>query len=268
MTYFLTKFQWGFYNFLTYLLKNLPPFFDPIFIFILFAGLPTFLLNYLLWKKKKKDIGTLFEFYAVLVIGLLLSQPIHLLFTLLFIGYRETLIEFLSLEGIFDMKIGILFTFFYFILRKKNIFDTYDTILPFLFLFHFLFHFFAFGLGWSSGKPTSSTFGVIFHPKSEAGKLFPYPIHPITLYHSVFGLVVFLFLLWLLKRRKFEGEVSLWIAFFGGGMKVYEKLVIEKLSILKWVGKYTFVLSIFVSGLSVILLVSSYIKNKRLSSFK
>ena len=57
------------------------------------------------------------------------------------------------------------------------------------------------------GTPTSLPWGVIFPsgsiPDAEFGRL---PIHPTQLYSSLFGLILFGFLVWYNKMKKFEGS--------------------------------------------------------------
>jgi phosphatidylglycerol:prolipoprotein diacylglycerol transferase len=59
------------------------------------------------------------------------------------------------------------------------------------------------------GKPTALKWGVVFtHPDSLAPPNIP--LHPTQVYAAICGFMVFLVLLWLYSRKKFEGQVFLW----------------------------------------------------------
>ena len=59
------------------------------------------------------------------------------------------------------------------------------------------------------GAPTGSPFGLVFPPESPAGATFlGQPIQPTQLYSSAAGFLLFLFALWLEKRRLKPGAVA------------------------------------------------------------
>ena len=59
------------------------------------------------------------------------------------------------------------------------------------------------------GAPTGSPFGLVFPPESPAGATFlGQPIHPTQLYSSAAGFLLFLFALWLEKRRLKPGVLA------------------------------------------------------------
>jgi len=68
----------------------------------------------------------------------------------------------------------------------------------------------CFMAGCCYGKPTDSIFGVVFtHPKSLATPL-NVPLHPTQIYSSLSGFVIFLVVMLLYTKKKFEGQVFLW----------------------------------------------------------
>ena len=71
---------------------------------------------------------------------------------------------------------------------------------------------FAAGCCW--GKPTSLPWGVKFTELGHeiTGVPIDVPLHPTQLYESFSMLIVFFFLLWLHKHRRFSGQVILFYA--------------------------------------------------------
>lgn len=68
----------------------------------------------------------------------------------------------------------------------------------------------CFMAGCCYGKPTDSICGVVFtNPKSLATPL-KVPLHPTQIYSSLSGFVIFLVVLLLYTKKKFEGQVFLW----------------------------------------------------------
>ena len=67
----------------------------------------------------------------------------------------------------------------------------------------------CFMAGCCYGKPTDLKWGMVFtHPDSLAP--LNIPIHPTQLYAAVIGFIIFLVLMALNARKKFEGQVFLW----------------------------------------------------------
>jgi len=69
------------------------------------------------------------------------------------------------------------------------------------------------------GKPSDLPWAVRFPPHSFAGYVFDCPIHPTQLYESAFGLVSFLLLLFLSRRRHFPGSLMCLFIFLYGGWR-------------------------------------------------
>ncbi len=67
----------------------------------------------------------------------------------------------------------------------------------------------CFMAGCCYGRPTDSAWGVVFtHPKSLAP--LNIPIYPTQMFEAFIGFAVFLILIFLHGKRKFEGQVFLW----------------------------------------------------------
>lgn len=58
------------------------------------------------------------------------------------------------------------------------------------------------------GKPTDLPWGVVFdHPRSFASPLHV-PLHPTQLYESLLSLALYVYLLWLGNRKRYEGQLT------------------------------------------------------------
>ena len=68
----------------------------------------------------------------------------------------------------------------------------------------------CFMAGCCYGKPTDLQWGVVFtHPQSLARPL-NIPLHPTQLYSSLSGLIIFIVLMVLYTKKRFQGQVFLW----------------------------------------------------------
>jgi phosphatidylglycerol:prolipoprotein diacylglycerol transferase len=95
---------------------------------------------------------------------------------------------------------------------------TCDAFAPGLALGHAIGRIGCFAAGCCYGKPTHHFWGVVFtNPLAHqiTGTPLNVPLEPTQLFESAVELVNFFFLMWLLKRRKFEGQV------FGAFMIIY-----------------------------------------------
>jgi phosphatidylglycerol---prolipoprotein diacylglyceryl transferase len=103
--------------------------------------------------------------------------------------------------------------------RRMKILRTADLIMPSVPLGHFFGRLGCFAGGCCFGKPTDSAIGVAFGPRSLAyndlAELLPpgaaatMPLHPTQLYEALGELLIFFWLLWLGRRRRFDGQVLL-----------------------------------------------------------
>jgi phosphatidylglycerol:prolipoprotein diacylglycerol transferase len=87
---------------------------------------------------------------------------------------------------------------------------TCDTFAPGIALGHAIGRIGCFAAGCCYGKPTHHWWGVTFtNPLAKAfsGTPLNIPIEPTQLFESAIEFVNFLFLLWLIRHKKFEGQV-------------------------------------------------------------
>ncbi len=132
--------------------------------------------------------------------------------------YRENPLHLLSLDflrsgGVFyGGLIGAILTG-YFLMRRFNLpwWKTADACAPGIALGNFLGRQGCFAAGCCWGTPTSLPWGVKFTELGHdiTGVPIDVHLHPAQLYESFAMLIVFVFLLWLHKRRRFVGQVFL-----------------------------------------------------------
>ncbi len=132
--------------------------------------------------------------------------------------YREDPLQLLSLDflrsgGVFYGGLLGAILAGYFLMRRYSLpwWKTADACAPGIAIGNFFGRQGCFAAGCCWGKPTSLPWGVQF---SELGhQITGVPtgvhLHPTQLYESFAMLIVFFFLLWLHKRRKFDGQVIL-----------------------------------------------------------
>lgn len=135
--------------------------------------------------------------------------------------YRDNPWQFLSLDflqsgGVFYGSLMGAVPAGYFLMRRYNLpwWKTADACAPGIAIGNFFGRQGCFAAGCCWGKPTTLPWGVQF---TELGhKITGVPtevrLHPTQLYESFAMLLVFLFLLWLHKRRRFSGQVILFYA--------------------------------------------------------
>jgi len=132
--------------------------------------------------------------------------------------YRENPTQFLSLDflrsgGVFYGGLLGAVLAGYFLMKRYKLpwWKTADACAPGIAIANFFGRQGCFAAGCCWGKPTSLPWGVKF---TEAGhQITGVPtdayLHPTQLYESFAMLLVFLFLLWLHKRKRFDGQVIL-----------------------------------------------------------
>ena len=132
--------------------------------------------------------------------------------------YREHPLQLLSLDflrsgGVFyGGLIGAIVTG-YFLMRRYNLpwWKTADACAPGIALGNFFGRLGCFAAGCCWGKPTSLPWGVRFSELGHeiTGVPTDVPLHPTQLYESFSMLLVFFFLIWLHRHRRFSGQVIL-----------------------------------------------------------
>jgi len=94
--------------------------------------------------------------------------------------------------------------------NKMPALATCDAFAPGLALGHAIGRVGCFAAGCCYGKPTHAFWGVTFHNKfAHENSLTPLgtPLEPTQLFESAVELANFFLLMWLFKRRKFDGQV-------------------------------------------------------------
>ena len=184
-------------------------------------GLPiTMLLTFIMWKRWKKEIQILINFYITFWIGFFLSFPLYLIFFSI-VKKKSIPTGMMSVMWLFALGGSFLYLFLY---HRKKLLDFYDHLLPFLaFLLGWVKGVHCFIFGCCYGKPTNLPWGVVFHPESPAGlKYGDVPLHPVQLYNMIASWIIILPAIWLLKRKHFDGEVIMWMFLYLGVMKTFE----------------------------------------------
>jgi hypothetical protein len=258
MTNLLTKIQWSLYI----LFKNKIFGIELGYALFLISGVFVIFLSYFFFLRWKRDVGILTGFYIAFLMGLL-SQPLYLGVVFFSKGLREALHTFFYGTRVIVWGSAFLLSFLYLLLfHRKKLPDTYDHLFPFFCLLHGIFHLLFFGLGWYYGKPTDLPWGVVFHPDSSAGKIYgSLSLHPLQLYNLIGSFIILPPSMYFLKRRRFEGEVSLWIIFYAGFMKTIEKLFFAE-------KRGNLFLFIIPSLLSISLIIYFRLRNGKFPSFK
>ena len=125
-------------------------------------------------------------------------------------------LDFLRSGGVFyGGLIGAVVTG-YFLMRRYKLpwWKTADACAPGIALGNVLGRQGCFAAGCCWGKPTTLPWGVKFTELGHeiTGVPIDVPLHPTQLYESFSMLIVFFFLLWLYKHRRFSGQVILFYA--------------------------------------------------------
>ena len=139
---------------------------------------------------------------------LMLSEP----------EYREHPLNLLSLDFLrsggdfYGGFIGALLTG-YFLIRRYRLpwWKTADAFAPGIALGQAIGRQGCFAAGCCWGKPTTLPWGVRFTELGHkvTGVPIDVPLHPTQLYESFAALAIFFFLLWLHRRKRFQGEIIL-----------------------------------------------------------
>lgn len=122
--------------------------------------------------------------------------------------------------------LAILTVITYSMIKRIDIYKLLDALTPGTALGYSLGRIGCFLNGCCFGLPTKLPWGIIFPPASLAGSTFPgEPLHPTQLYSTALIFLVFLFLLWLYRSKRFDGQIFFW------GLVLYsiERFIIESL---------------------------------------
>lgn len=132
--------------------------------------------------------------------------------------YRQNPSLFLSLDflrsgGVFYGGLIGAVVVGYFLMKRYKLpwWTTADACAPGIAIGNFFGRQGCFAAGCCWGKPTTLPWGVQFTELGHriTGVPIDVPLHPVQLYESFAMLIVFFFLLWLYKRKRFSGQVIL-----------------------------------------------------------
>ena len=101
---------------------------------------------------------------------------------------------------------GLAVGFGYMRIYHMPVWKTADAFAPSIALGIFLVRIGCFLSGCCFGKPSEMAWAISFPEHSPAGYVFPHtPLHPTQLYASLYGLTIFVLLLFLERFRRFDG---------------------------------------------------------------
>lgn len=149
----------------------------------------------------------------------------------------------------------------FYYMRKAGLpfWKTADLFAPTVALGTFLTRIGCFLNGCCYGVPTKLPWGVVFPPNSiPASEFDGQAIHPTQLYSSLFGLILFGFLAWYNRRKKFDGSTfSLWLMgdslfrFFIEFIRYYEPEMYVRVWGLSWTYNQWMAILLFGFGLTL-----------------
>jgi len=185
-------------------------------VFLALAFLSAILVAVRLGSRDGLPKERLYDLCLWMLLASLVGSKILMLFTEP--EYRGNPLALLSLDflrsgGVFyGGLIGAVVTG-YFLMRRYKLpwWKTADACAPGIALGNVLGRLGCFSAGCCWGKPTSAPWGVRFTELAHESTGVPagIPLHPTQLYESFSMLIVFFFLLWLHRHRRFNGQVIL-----------------------------------------------------------
>jgi phosphatidylglycerol:prolipoprotein diacylglycerol transferase len=104
--------------------------------------------------------------------------------------------------------VAIIGTYFYCRWKKMSVLEVFDYFAPTLGLGLVFARIGCFLNGCCFGTPTDLPWGISFPPGSiPYAVYFDAPLHPAQLYSSLYGLILFVFLHYKMKRKRFTGQL-------------------------------------------------------------
>jgi phosphatidylglycerol---prolipoprotein diacylglyceryl transferase len=188
-------------------------------VFLALAFLCAILVTVKLAERDGLPREKIYDLSLWMLLASLVGSKILMLFTEP--EYREHPLQLLSLDflrsgGVFyGGLIGAVLTG-YFLMKRYKLpwWKTADACAPGIAIGNFFGRQGCFAAGCCWGKPTSLPWGVKFTELGHeiTGVPTDVPLHPTQLYESFAMLIVFFFLLWLHKHKRFSGQVILFYA--------------------------------------------------------
>jgi len=188
-------------------------------VFLALAFLCAILITVKLGERDGLPRQKLYDLSLWMLLASLIGSKILMFFTEP--EYRDHPLQLLSLDflrsgGVFyGGLLGAVLTG-YFLMRRYRLpwWKTADACAPGIAIGNFFGRQGCFAAGCCWGKPTNLPWGVKFTELGHeiTGVPVDVPLHPTQLYESFSMLIVFFFLLWLHKHRRFSGQVILFYA--------------------------------------------------------
>jgi len=188
-------------------------------VFLALAFLCAILITVKLGERDGLPRQKLYDLSLWMLLASLIGSKILMFFTEP--EYRDHPLQLLSLDflrsgGVFyGGLLGAVLTG-YFLMRRYKLpwWKTADACAPGIAIGNFFGRQGCFAAGCCWGKPTNLPWGVKFTELGHeiTGVPIDVPLHPTQLYESFSMLIVFFFLLWLHKHRRFSGQVILFYA--------------------------------------------------------
>lgn len=167
-------------------------------------------------KVEGLDSGRLFDFSTWLIVVALVGAKVLMMVTD-WRTYWEHPSEIISLStlragGVFygGFIAAVLFAWWYARVHDLPIWKVYDAYAPGIALGLGIGRLGCFAAGCDYGKPTASFLGVVFtNPIANqiSGTPLGIRIHPTQLYETLAGVLIFAVLMWLYRRKSFDGQI-------------------------------------------------------------
>jgi phosphatidylglycerol:prolipoprotein diacylglycerol transferase len=247
-------------------------------VFLALAFLCAILITVKLAERDGLPRQKIYDLSLWMLLASLIGSKILMLFTEP--EYRDHPLQLLSLDflrsgGVFyGGLLGAVLTG-YFLMRRYKLpwWKTADACAPGIAIGNFFGRQGCFAAGCCWGKATSLPWGVRFTELGHeiTGVPIDVPLHPTQLYESFSMLIVFFFLLWLHKRRRFSGQVILFYALLYSIIRFAIEFVRDDprgdiLGLTSMTGLSTSqIISLIVGGASLILLIIRWRKNNTLA---
>jgi len=244
-------------------------------VFLALAFLCAILIAVKLGERDGLPRNKIYDLSLWMLLASLIGSKILMLFTEP--EYRDHPLQLLSLDflrsgGVFyGGLLGAVLTG-YLLMRRYKLpwWKTADACAPGIAIGNFFGRQGCFAAGCCWGKPTSLPWGVKFTELGHeiTGVPIDVHLHPTQLYESFSMLIVFFFLLWLHKRRRFSGQVILFYALLYSIIRFTIEFVRDDprgdiLGLTSMTGLSTSqIISLMVGGASLIILIIRWRKNR------
>lgn len=185
-------------------------------VFLAIAFLSAIVLTVKLGERDGLPRDRIYDLSLWMLLASLIGSKLLMLFTEP--EYRENPLRLVSLDflrsgGVFYGGLLGAIVVGYFLMRRYQLpwWKTADACAPGIALGNFFGRQGCFAAGCCWGKPTEMPWGVKFSELSHqiTGVPIHTPLHPTQLYESFSLLLVFVLLVWLHKRKSFDGQVLL-----------------------------------------------------------